>query len=221
MCTCSQDAYFHFLHQWCHIPMMRVGCVPEAGGHCQWWQSSWWGQFWLEFLREFMWTIVLPSGYCQKIIYFPNYLSKPSLLPIFVQVMALVYVTTLSSHIWLLSLAPWSGSMNNLPLRTGISGCRPFTWPLDPNSSLQFPWVAGYDTHTNQPFTSPMTQLWISFINWATMEYGMFSPSSPMPWSVTASHVTCTPELPPQFPHSLPPGLWIPRPSPNASFLGL
>jgi len=90
--------------------------------------------------------------------------------------------------------------MNNLLLRIGISGPKLSTWPLDPNSSLQYHWVAGYNIHTNQQSTFPMTQLWISFTNQATMLYGMFSPNSLMPWLPIASCTTCTPGLPPLFP---------------------
>ena len=65
-----------------------------------------------------------------------------------------------------------------------------------------------------------MIQLWIFSTNWATMEYGVFSPSSPMPWSPTASCNTCTPGLPPQFPPWLTVAFASPGPSQMLHFQG-
>jgi len=67
--------------------------------------------------------------------------------------------------------------VNNPPIKIGVFGPKLSTWPLDPNSSLQFLWVAGYDTHINPQSIFPITQLWISFTNQVTMVYGVFLPN--------------------------------------------
>jgi len=65
---------------------------------------------------------------------------------------------------------------------------------------LQFLWEVGYDIHTNQQSTFPMTQLWTSYINQVTTGYGKFFPSSPMLWLPIALCTIHTLEPPLRFP---------------------